>query len=127
MDINVLHAVLIAMIPVVIAIILAWAYNVVHGAISYLVMTFLLVFSLEAFEATLPAGLAEALVNVMGTNEFMYNYMIGWLYNLDPSIAKYVMLGILLGVFIISQILSSVIRKAKVNRIRSLKQKVKRY
>ena len=63
MDINVLHAVLIAMIPVVIAIILSWAYNVVHGAISYLVMTFLLVFSLEAFEATLPTGLAEALVN----------------------------------------------------------------
>ena len=126
-DINILHAVLIAMIPAIVAVVLAWAYNILHGAISYLVMTFLLVFSLEAFSTTLPAELAESLVEVMGTNQFMYDYMIKWAYPLEYSTAKYVMLGILIASFIISQILSSLIRKAKVNKIRSLKQKVKRY
>ena len=126
-DINVLHAVLIAMIPVIIAIVLAWAYNVIHGAISYLVMTYLLVFSLEAFATTLPEGLSIALGDVMVMHEFMFEYMISWIHPMEYSTAKYVMLGILIASFIVSQVLSSLIRKAKVNKIRSLKQKVKRY
>ena len=126
-DFNIIHAVLIAMIPAIVAIVLAWAYNVLHGAISYLVMTFILVFSLQAFATTLPLELAEALESVMGTHNFMFDYMISWVNPLEASMAKYVMLGILIASFIISQVLSSLIRKAKVNKIRSLKQKVNRY
>jgi hypothetical protein len=126
-DVNILHAVLIAAIPVVIAIVLAWGYNVIHGLISYLVMTFVLVFALEAFATNLPVELAASLSKVMGTHIFIYEYAISWIYPLEYTTAKYVMLAIMIASFAISQILSSLIRKAKVNKIRSLKQKVKRY
>ena len=86
-----------------------------------------LVFALEAFATNLPVELAASLSNVMGTHIFIYEYAISWIYPLEYTTAKYVMLAIMIASFAISQILSSLIRKAKVNKISSLKQKVKRY
>ena len=47
MDINLIPAILIALIPVFLTIIVSRLYNVVHGLITFLVMGYVLMFCLQ--------------------------------------------------------------------------------
>ena len=63
MDMNLLYAILIALVPVVITIIVSRLYNIIHGLITFVVTGFLLMFCFEAFGSNIPAAIMEIVPN----------------------------------------------------------------
>lgn len=140
MDMNLLYAILIALVPVVITIILSKVYNIFHGLISFLVTGFVLFFCIEAFQANLPA---ELLVYLQPNNESLFS-VCGLYYAINELLVSglssiglasffewvghpYVVLGAFVLVFVVSQVLSSVVRKRRIEKERNMKRQLKRY
>jgi membrane protein implicated in regulation of membrane protease activity len=140
MDMNLLYAILIALVPVVLTIILSKVYNIVHGLITFLVSGFVLFFCLEAFNANLPAEIVAYLIpgkeGAFATCELYYainSFVISALNQLGLADflawegAAYCVLGAYVLVFIISQIVSSVVRKKRIEKEKKMKRQLKRY
>ncbi len=133
MDMNLLYAILIALVPVVITIIVSKLYNVVHGLITFLVTGFLLMFCLEAFGANIPVDImsqTETTCSLYTIINGLINDLLGKVGLADllaQDYGKYILLGCYLVVFIISQIIASALRKSRVEKINNLKRQVKRY
>lgn len=134
MDINLLFAILIALAPVVITIIFSRLFNVVHGLITFVVMGYVLMFALDVFGANLPAAISEHLTTTCALYASINGLLVGLLNSvgfianiLTQSYGPYIILGAFVLVFIISQIIACLIRKARVERIKLLRRQVKRY
>ena len=140
MDMNLLYAILIALVPVVLTIILSKVYNIVHGLITFLVTGFLLYFCVEAFQANLPAEIVSYLIpgqeGAFATCELYYainSFVVSALTQVGLADffawegAAYVVLGAYVLVFIISQIIACAIRKKRVEKEKSMKRQLKRY
>ena len=134
MDMNLLFAILIALIPVVLTIISSRLYNVVHGLITFIVMQYVLMFCLQVFGANLPAAINECLPAVTGLYTQINDMVLGLL-NSVPFIANllaqsygpYIVLGAYVLVFLISQIIACAIRKSRIEKIKILRRQLKRY
>lgn len=133
MDMNLLYAILIALVPVVITIIVSRLYNIVHGLITFIVTGFLLMFCLEAFGGNLPAEIMGYIPTTCSLYTVICDLIadlldkVGLASLLAQDYGKYILLAIYLVVFIISQIIASAIRKSRVEKINSLKRQLKRY
>ena len=131
---NELVGLLIALVPVILAIIFTKRYNMVHGLITYIVFSYLLVFCLGQFGDKLPAEmLAQALVFSQGTT-YLVGYLNGLLLKipglnslLEGENGKWFYLGVYVLLFIIFQIVSSVIRSKRKKALQRLKRASKRY
>ena len=136
MDINLIPAILIALIPVVLTIIVSRLYNVVHGLITFLVMGFILMFCLQAdvFGGGIHELIAQHFPKTCGIY-YAIDELVLALFSGVPFITNllaqnygpYVALGVVVVVFVISQIIACAIRKARVERIKLLRRQVKRY
>ena len=131
MDMNLLYAILIALVPVIIAIVMSKVYNIIHGFISFVVTGHLLGFCLTVFGANLPAELLILTTETCLLYTKIDNLIVGLLVEAGLGVlgdfAVYVVLAIFIVVFVVSQIISSVLRKKRVEKINSLKRQVKRY
>ena len=134
MDINLLLAILIALVPVVLTIIFSRLYNVVHGLITFLVMQYVLMFCLEVFGGNLPEAITKNFPVVCGLyssfNDFVLSLLKGvpFIANLlAQSFGPYIILGVYVLVFLISQIIACAIRKSRVEKIKFLRRQLKRY
>ena len=140
MDMNLLYAILIALVPVVLTIILSRVYNIVHGLITFLFSGFLLYFCVEAFQANLPAEIVAYLIpgqeGAFATCELYYainSFIVSALTEIGLADffawegAAYVVLGVYALVFVISQVISGIILKQKIEKQKSLKRQLKRY
>ncbi len=133
MDMNLLYAILIALVPVVITIIVSRLYNIVHGLITFIVTGFLLMFCLGVFGENLPAEIMAYIPGTCSLYTIISDLISGLLGKvglaelLAQDYGKYILLAIYLVVFIISQIIASAIRKSRVEKINSLKRQLKRY
>ena len=133
MDFNLLYAILIALVPVVVTIIFSKVYNIFHGLFTFLTFSFLLCFLFTHFGSSLPVELAAQLELVLGTYVYINTFvldslkLIGLESLLTASYGEYILLGIYVVIFIVSQIIASVLRKKRVEKIKGLKRSVKRY
>lgn len=140
MDMNLLYAILVALVPVVLTIILSKVYNIFHGLITFLVSGFVLIFCIDAFAANMPAELLAYLLPAgegshctcqlyYAINDFVYSALgqLGLADFLAADYAKYVLLAAFVLVFVISQVLSSVVRKKRVEKERNMRRQLKRY
>lgn len=133
MNMYLLYAILIALIPVVITIISSRLYNIIHGIITFIVMGFILTFCLQVFGANLPAELTAELPAVLALYTGMQTVVVDGLSQiglqevLTADYGVYILLGVYVLIYIISQIIACAIRKARVEKIKSLKRQVKRY
>lgn len=134
MDMDLLFAILIALIPVVLTVIFSRLYNVVHGIITFLVMGYILMFCLNMFGA----NLGEAIITHTNTTCALYAAIdglvmgllnsVGFIANLlAQSYGPYIVLAVYVVIFLISQIIACAIRKHRVEKIRLLRRQVKRY
>ena len=133
MDMNLLYAILIALVPVVITIIVSRLYNIIHGLITFVVTGFLLMFCFEAFGSNIPAAIMEIVPNTCQ----LYTLIAGLIEELlgkagladllAKEYGNYVLLAVYVVVFLISQIIASAIRKSRVEKIKNLKRQIKRY
>ena len=133
MDMNLLYAILIALVPVVITIIVSRLYNIVHGLITFIVTGFLLMFCLEAFGSNIPAAIMEIVPNTCQLYTLIAELIeellgkAGLADLLAKEYGNYVLLAVYVVVFLISQIIASAIRKSRVEKIKNLKRQIKRY
>ena len=140
MDMNLVYALLITAIPVVLTVIFSKRYNVFHGVISFVVFSYLLIFFLSVFAEKVPADIYKyligadgnpclltfyiALVNaaIFGLNQLGLEAVLS-----NADYGQYVLLAVYVVVFVVSQIIASLIRKHRVNTIKNLKREIKRY
>lgn len=133
MDMNLLYAILIALVPVVITAIMSKVYNIVHGIITFIVTGHLLVFCLSIFGANLPADITANMPTVCGLYVSIDSIVVSALGLLGlgdllaGTFGVYIVLAVFVVLFIVSQIIASVLRKKRVEKINSLKRQVKRY
>ena len=143
MDMNFLYAILIALAPVVLTIIISRAYNIVHGLITFLVFGYVLLFCLGEFGDKLPEqmqmylGLAGLEVPLPFGTLALYQMIHMAVLDLMGQIGleklllnenlKYFILAGCAVIFIISQIIASKIRKSRVAKVRKLRRYLKRY
>ena len=133
MDMNLLYAILIALIPVVITIIMSKVYNVIHGLITFLVTGYLLIFCLSIFGGNLPTEISGYFIDTNSLyiciNQFVIDALkvagLGDL--LKEPFGVYIVLAMFVVLYVISQVISSALRKKRVEKINSLKRQVKRY
>lgn len=131
MDMNLLYAILIALIPVVFTILISRLYNIIHGIISFFTASALLILCLTSFGESLPA---EVLAGCALSCSF-YDMINGFLVEVLALVglnglgnvldAGQLLLVILVVLFLVSQIISSVIRRRRVRRIKQLKKEAK--
>ena len=122
--VDLLIPILVALVPVIIAVIGARLYGVLHGIITYLFMGQLLMFCLTVFGANLGADLLEGITahSVLHTkiNDFVVSTLSD--FGLDSLIAGptgiYVILGAFFVVFLISQLIGGAIRKHRIAKIK---------
>lgn len=133
MDINFLYAILIALVPVVLTIIFSKVYNVFHGLFTFLVFSFLICFLFTQFGDKLSPELSGHLITTLGTyvciNSLVLDLlgMVGLESVISADYGVYVVLGIYVLIFIVSQIIASILRKKRVEKIKGLKRSIKRY
>lgn len=139
MDMNIVYALLIASAPVILSVLLAKRYNVVHGLITFLFTGYLLLFALSYLGKHLPADITKYLYGVEQKFAFLslYNglyFVFGSVLNLiglgkylTGGYAEYVILGAYVLLFIISHIIAVGIRRHRINGIKALRRQVKRY
>ena len=131
--VELLLPILVALVPVILAVIGARLYGVLHGVITYLFMGQLLMFCLGMFGANLGADLAAAAeahcVLHTKVNEFvvyLFN-QFGFASLIEGENGAYVILGVFLVVFLISQIIAGGIRKRRVEKTKILRRQIRRY
>lgn len=130
---NLLFAVLIAMIPVIIAVIAARFYNIIHGLFMFCFSGFVLIFCLDIFGANLPAEIMAhipttcALYISMDAVVVRALEVIGVAGLFPEEYTAYVVLAIYVVLFVACQIVSSAIRKSRKEKINNLKRQIKRY
>ena len=136
MDINLMFAVLIALIPVFLTIIFSRLYNIIHGFITFIVMSFVLMFCLQAdvFGSSIQPQIAEHLTKACGVYTAVNEFFLAVFANvpfisdlLSQNYGPYVALAAVAVVFIVSQIIACAIRKSRVEKIKSMKRQIKRY
>ena len=146
MDMNLIYAMLIALIPVVLAIIFTKIYNIVHGIISFLFFGAILMLCLHIFGDKMPVtmtyfevfggfytGLSGFLCNPSNGLVTFVAYGLLGIFGLgdvvvnNPQVAFYFYLAIIGLIFLISQIISSRIFRRRASRRRELKRQAKRY
>ena len=139
MDLNLIYALLIASLPVVFALIFTKRYNIVHGFVTFLLTSYLLLLALSNLQNHIPVEITNILYGKDGYFGFLMFYM-GFYYvatyaiNViglaDLLLTPYAHLIILIPyitLFIVSHAISVAIRKCRVNRIKALRRQVKRY
>ena len=133
MDLNFLYAILIALVPVVLTIIFSKVYNVFHGLFTFLVFSFLICFLFAQFGDKLSPELSGHLITTLGTYTCINSLVLDLLGNvglesvINADYGVYVVLGIYALIFIISQIIASILRKKRIEKIKGLKRQIKRY
>ena len=134
MDINMIPAILIALIPVFLTIIASRLYNIIHGLITFVVMSFVLMFCLDVFGANIHELIRAHFPATCGLyitiNELVLAVFAGipFITNiLAQPYGPYVALGVVAVIFLISQIIACVIRKNRIERIKVLRRQIKRY
>ena len=133
MDMNLLYAILIALVPVIITVIMSRVYNIVHGVITFLVTGHLLMFCLGMFGVNLPKEIMDytaitcSLYTAIGglVNELLGSLGLAEL--LAGDLGVYILLAVFVVIFVVSLIFASVFRKKSVEKVNSLKRQVKRY
>lgn len=139
MDMNLLWAMLITLAPVVLTVLFSRRYNFFHGLISFFVFSYLVLFFVSAFQTKLPAEIVAYLVGTGGSFGLLTFYSslysllgtglskLGLSSLVEANYWKYIALAIYVVIFVVSQIIASVIRSHRVNNIKNLKRQVKRY
>ena len=132
--VELLLPILVALVPVIIAVIGARLYGVLHGVIAYLFMGQLLMFCLSMFGANIGAELAAAAEEHSVFHTKVYEFVVAAFEKFglgsliaDENTGAYVILGVFFVVFLISQIIGASIRKKRVEKTRILKRQVRRY
>ena len=130
---DLLFAVLIALIPALIAVISARVYNFVHGLFMFCFTGYILIFCLGIFGPNLPAEIMAHIPTTCGLyfslNALVVDLLktVGLAGLLPEEYLAYAIIGIYVVLFIAFQIISSAIRKARKEKIESLKRQIKRY
>lgn len=131
-----LYALLLSLVPVLLAVMFARRYNFLHGLIAYLVMSYVYAFCLEQFANGFSGELRVYLAAYSATPLAIYSYIITQFLKIDflaellvknPDLVKYILLAVVLLVFIIFQVIASAIRRSRKRRAKSLVKQAKRY
>ena len=127
--IDLLLPILIALVPVIIAVIGARIYGILHGFITYLFMGQLLIFCLAMFGDNIGAELAASTAVHTVLHTKIYDFVVVGLENIvsNEQIAKYVILGLFLLLFIVSQVIGCSFRKRSIEKTKKLKREARRY
>ena len=147
MDLNFLIAILIALAPVVLTILVSRAYNIFHGLITFLVMGYVLLFCVDMFGASLAPEVLMYLgvsavpsfssfplpYGTLGLYLAIHTAVLDYMNTAglatllaDPNL-KYYILGACAVVFLVSQLIAMRIRKKRVAKIKRLRRYLKRY
>jgi hypothetical protein len=106
-------------------------YNVIHGVITFLVFGHILGFCLLVFGANIPEAILgytnETCILYTRIDQVILNLLLGFGLGELGNLLVYVLLIGFVVLYVISQIISSVLRKKRVEKIKSLKRQVKRY
>lgn len=132
--IDLLFPILIALVPVIIAVIGARIYGILHGFITYLFMGQLLIFCLAMFGGNIGAELAASTAVHAALHTKINSFVIASLKQIgleclvsDEQTAKYVILGLFLLLFIVSQVVGCLFRKRSIEKTKKLKREARRY
>ena len=132
--VDLLLPILVALVPVIIAVIGARLYGVLHGVITYLFMGQLLMFCLSMFGANIGAELAASAEEHSVLHAKVHDFVVAALEQFglgdilaDEAVGGYVILGAFFVLFLISQIIGGSIRKKSVEKTKILKRQVRRY
>lgn len=142
MDMNLLIAILIALVPVVVSILFARRYNIFHGLIVFLTAGYVLLFAVELLvdhlspEYLVYLGMAGEVADLPFGTLSLYQMINNVLTTLldDAGLVelladnlKYAVLAAYVVIFLVSQIIASKIRKARVAKIKRLRRYLRRY
>lgn len=147
MDMNFIIAMVIALLPVILALVFTKIYNIVHGLVSYLFFGALLMLCLLIFGDSMPVissylvgyfnGLFNGLATFLcqpteGLITVLSYVMFGWIGLGDivvnnPQVAYYVYFILMALIFLGSQIISSCIFRKRRRMKKSLLKQAKRY
>lgn len=140
MDLNSIYALLIATIPLFLSLIFTKRYNIIHGLVTFLFTTCVTVVAVSLLSNHIPAEVyaylsGEASYLPYHTALFSKSYtlyskgmnLVGLSNVLDATYSQYVFLGLFAVVFLVSHIISVMVRKHRVNTIKALRRQVKRY
>ncbi len=132
--VELLLPILIALVPVIIAVIGARLYGVLHGVITYLFMGQLLMFCLAMFGSNIGAELAASAESHAVLHAKIHDFAVAGLEQAglgsvisNEQTGGYVILGLFLLLFIISQVIGGSRRKRSVEKTKILKRQVRRY
>ena len=132
--VELLLPILVALVPVIIAVIGARLYGVIHGIITYLFMGQLLMFCLSMFGSNIGAELAAAAEEHSVLHVKIHDFAVVALEKFglgsllaDENTGAYVILGVFFVLFLVSQIIGGTFRKKRVEKTRILKREVRRY
>ena len=146
MDMSLIYAILIALVPVVLAIIFTKVYNVIHGIVSFLFFGAILMLCLKIFGEQMPETMvyfeqfggfyngvtnlccnpenglvtfvAYTVLNALGLGDIVLN---------NPDFVFYFYLVLVAIVFLVSQIIASCIFRKRARRRKNLQRQAKRY
>ena len=126
---DLLLPILIVLVPVIIAVIGARLYGILHGFITYLFMGQLLIFCLSIFGGNIGAELATSTEAHAVLHTKIYDFVVIGLGDiiLNAQTVRYVILGLFLLLFIISQVIGCLYRKRSIEKTKKLKREVRRY
>lgn len=131
-----LYALLLSLVPVLLAVMFARRYNFLHGLIAYLVMSYVYAFCLDQFANGFSGELRVYLAMYSATPLAIYSYITTQFLKIDflaellvknPDLVKYILLAVVLLVFVIFQVIASAIRRSRKRRAKSLVKQAKRY
>lgn len=129
-----LYALLISLVPVLLAVMFARRYNFLHGLIAYIVMSYVYCFCLDQFG--IKGELSTFILKFSASPVAIYSYINGQILKIDflaellaknPNLVKYILLAVVLLVFVIFQVIASSIRRSRKRRAKSLVKQAKRY
>jgi hypothetical protein len=139
MDLNLIYALLIASVPVIFALLFAKRYNIVHGFVTFLLTSYLLLLAVSKLQNHIPVEITNILYGKDGYFGLLMFYkgfyevaavslnLAGLTDLLVPPYGEYVILAPYVVLFIVSHIISAIIRRHRVNSIKALRRQVKRY
>lgn len=131
-----LWGVLISLIPLLLAVIFAKRYNFLHGLVTYIFFTYLMLFLSVQFADKITGNviMGHALTYLNSSFELI-KYICDYIAKLpfinggvsDAGTVRYIYLGLFVGVFVICQIIASIMAASRRRKIRNLKKQAKRY
>ena len=131
MNMELLFAILIALVPVLLTILAARLYNVIHAVITFLAMQYVLVYCLNMFGATLPPVITDHFPTVLALYNAIDEFVVGLVnaFGFGPMLEQmpFLLLAVYGVVFLISQIIACIIRKHKIEKAKILRRQLKRY